>query len=163
VDQSHLLPTEADLNLKLGSYQSDERCSPPLTCSCTSVGSVVLPSPHLDSPGGQVLPPLLTPCRIISPGGPGNKLSNKGGEKRPSSPQSWQQASQKCCRNLNLRYGTLRWFSRKQYFIVPAQTQQTHVQSLSPENQRVSPHIALKVGYRSKKQDLSHTWLHAIL
>jgi hypothetical protein len=38
------------------------------------------------------------------------------------------------CGNFKLRYGTLSQFSRKQCFIVPAQTQQTHVQRLSPKN-----------------------------
>jgi hypothetical protein len=40
--------------------------------------------------------------------------SNKGGDKSPSL-QSWQLAPKKCCRNLKLRYGTLRQFSRKQF------------------------------------------------
>jgi hypothetical protein len=65
-----------------------------------------------------------------------------------------------CSRNLKLRYGTLRQFSRQQHFIVPAQTQQTHVQKLSPENKEVSPYISLQAGYRSKKQSSTHTWLH---
>jgi hypothetical protein len=43
---------------------------------------------------------------------------------------------------------------------VPAQTQQTHVQKLSPENKEVSPYISLQAGYRSKKQSSTHTWLH---
>jgi hypothetical protein len=41
-----------------------------------------------------------------------------------------------CCRNLELRYWTLKQFSRKQHFIVMAQTQWTRVQRLSPENKR---------------------------
>jgi hypothetical protein len=44
-----------------------------------------------------------------------------------------------CCGNLKLRYGTLRQFSRKQRFILLAQTQRTCVQRLSPENKGVSP------------------------
>jgi hypothetical protein len=55
-----------------------------------------------------------------------------------------------------LRYGTLRQFSRKQCFIVPAQTQRIHVQSLSSENKGVSPYITLQAGYRSKEQGLIH-------
>jgi hypothetical protein len=38
-----------------------------------------------------------------------------------------------------LRYGTLQAISRKQHFIVPAQTQQAHVQRLStPDNKGIS-------------------------
>jgi hypothetical protein len=44
--------------------------------------------------------------------------------------------------------------SRKQRFIVPAQTQQTLVQRLRPKNKGVSPDIYLQAGYRSKKQGL---------
>jgi hypothetical protein len=66
----------------------------------------------------------------------------------------------KCCRNLKLRYGTLRQFSRKQHFIVPAQIQQTHVQRLSPKNKKGTPYIPLQAGYRSKKQNSTHIWLH---
>jgi hypothetical protein len=62
-----------------------------------------------------------------------------------------------------LRYGTLRQFSRKQHFTVPAQTQRTHVQRLSPKNKGVSPSIPLQAGYRSKKQGLVHRWLYLIL
>jgi hypothetical protein len=56
-----------------------------------------------------------------------------------------------CCRNLKLRYETLRQFSRKQHFILLAQIQQTRVQRLSPKNKGVSPYIPLQAGYRSKK------------
>jgi hypothetical protein len=56
------------------------------------------------------------------------------------------------CRNLKLRYGTLRQFSRKQHFIVLAQTQQTHVQRLSPKNKGVSPYIPLQASYRAKSK-----------
>jgi hypothetical protein len=65
-----------------------------------------------------------------------------------------------CYRNLKLRWGTLRQFSRKQCFIVLAQTQWTHVQRLSPENKGVPPSIPLQVDYRNKKQSSSHIWLH---
>jgi hypothetical protein len=40
--------------------------------------------------------------------------------------------------------------ARKQCFIVPAQTQQTHVQRLSLENKGVSPYVSLQAGYRGK-------------
>jgi hypothetical protein len=50
-----------------------------------------------------------------------------------------------------------------QCFIVPAQTQQTRVQRLSPENKGVSPYIYLQAGYRSKKQGLIHICLYLIL
>jgi hypothetical protein len=59
--------------------------------------------------------------------------------------------------------GILEAVSRKQHFIVPAQTQQTHVQRLSPKNKGVSPYIPLQAGYRSKKQGLIHRWIYLIL
>jgi hypothetical protein len=61
-----------------------------------------------------------------------------------------------------LRYGTLETISRKQHFIVPAQTQWTYVQRLSPENKGVSPYVPLQAGYGSKKQGLIHIWLYLI-
>jgi C-terminal processing protease CtpA/Prc len=72
-----------------------------------------------------------------------------------------QMSTQKFNRILELRYGTLRQFSWKQCFIVLAQTQWTQVQRQSLENKGVSPDIPLQVGYRSKKQGLTHMWLHA--
>jgi hypothetical protein len=75
--------------------------------------------------------------------------SDKGSDKSQS-PQSWT-IPKKCCGNLKLRYGTLKQFIRKQHFIVPSQTQQTHIQSLSPENKGVSPYTCLQAGYISKK------------
>jgi hypothetical protein len=44
--------------------------------------------------------------------------------------------------------------ARKQCFIVPAQTQWTHVQRLSPENKGVSPYVPLQVGYRGNKIEI---------
>jgi hypothetical protein len=58
---------------------------------------------------------------------------------------------------------TLRKVSRKQHFIVLAQTQQTHVQRLSPKNKKVSPYMPLQAGYRSKKQSSIHIWLYVTL
>jgi len=46
--------------------------------------------------------------------------------------------------------------TRKQHFIVLAQTQWTRVQRLSLENKGVSSYIPLQAGYRSKKQGLTH-------
>jgi hypothetical protein len=66
----------------------------------------------------------------------------------------------KCHGTLELRYGTLRQFSRKQSFMVPAQTQRTCVQRLSPKNKEVSLYTSLQTGYTSKKQSSTHTWLH---
>jgi hypothetical protein len=68
-----------------------------------------------------------------------------------------------CYTNLKLRYGTLRQFSRKKGFIVPAQSQWTCVQRLSPKNKEVSPYISSQAGYRSKKQNSTHIWLHVTL
>jgi hypothetical protein len=42
--------------------------------------------------------------------------------------------------------------ARKQHFILPAQTQRTYVQRLSPENKGVSPYIPFQGGYRGKKK-----------
>jgi hypothetical protein len=47
--------------------------------------------------------------------------------------------------------------------MVLAQTQQTPVQRLSPENKGGLPYIPLQAGYRNKKQSLTHIWLHATL
>jgi hypothetical protein len=41
--------------------------------------------------------------------------------------------------------------ARKQRFIVPAQTQQIGVQTLSPKNKGVSPYVPLQAGYRGNK------------
>jgi hypothetical protein len=68
-----------------------------------------------------------------------------------------------CCGSLLAEIQDSEAISRKQGFIVPAQTQQTHVQRLSPENKGVSLYIPLQGGYRSKKQDLIHIWLYLIL
>jgi hypothetical protein len=54
--------------------------------------------------------------------------------------------------NYKLRYGTLGQLIRKKHFIVPAQTQQSHVYRLSPENKGVSPYIPLQTGYRKKSK-----------
>jgi hypothetical protein len=64
------------------------------------------------------------------------------------------------CWNLNLRYETVRQFTREQRFIVPAQAQQTCVQRLRSENKRISDCIPLQAGYRNKKQSSTHIWLH---
>jgi hypothetical protein len=116
---------------------------------------------HPDSPGGQI--PLLIKLSIgiwwdLLPV-VGRCTSDKGGDKSPSL-QSWQQVPKVCCGNLKLRYGTLRQFTRKQQFIVLAQTQQTCVQRLHPENTEVSPYIPLQARSRSKKQSSIHIWLH---
>jgi hypothetical protein len=103
----------------------------------------------------------LAPGRITSPSSPGNTPEQQG-NKLPS-PLSWQGAPKKCCRNLKLRYKTLRQFSRKQRFIVPAQTQQICVQRLSLKNKGVSPYTPLKAGCRSKMQSSTHIWLHVTL
>jgi hypothetical protein len=42
--------------------------------------------------------------------------------------------------------------ARKQCFIVTAQTQQTHVQKLSPENKGDTLYIPLQAGYRGKEK-----------
>jgi hypothetical protein len=48
---------------------------------------------------------------------------------------------QKCYRILEQRQRAWRQFSRKQHFIVLAQTQWTQVQKLSPENNVALPYI----------------------
>jgi hypothetical protein len=68
-----------------------------------------------------------------------------------------------CCRSLPTEIQAFEANSRKQRFIVQAQTQRTHVQRLSPENKGVSLYLPLQAGYRSKKQGLIHVWLYLIL
>jgi hypothetical protein len=58
----------------------------------------------------------------------------------------------------NLIYNSIK--KNKLCCIVPAQTQWTRVQRLSPENKEVSPYIPLQAGYRSKRQSSTHRWLH---
>jgi hypothetical protein len=40
---------------------------------------------------------------------------------------------------------------------------QIPIQRLSPKNKGALPYIPLQAGYRSKKQSLTHIWLHASL
>jgi hypothetical protein len=54
-----------------------------------------------------------------------------------------RRVSKKCCGNLNLRYRTLRQFSRKQCFIVLAWIQRTRAHRLSLGNKEVLPYIPL--------------------
>jgi hypothetical protein len=84
------------------------------------------------------------------------------------SEQRRQMLKWKYCRRLLAEIGDSEAISRKQHFVVSAQTQQTHIQRLSPENKGVSPYIPLQAGYRGneikkQQQRLAHIWLHAIL
>jgi hypothetical protein len=137
---------------------------PFLHCFLCLMGSIVHPGP---SPWltGRMNPSSGSSCQLP----PGGIFSRWSGDAPRW--QEWWQISlrnprqwvpKKCCRNLKQRYGTLKQFSRKQHFIVSAQTQWTRVRRLSPENKEVSPYIPLQAGYRSKKQSLTHIWLHAI-
>jgi hypothetical protein len=56
-----------------------------------------------------------------------------------------------CYGSLLAEIGDPEAISRKQHFIVPALTQQTPVQRLSPKNKGVSPYIPLQAGYRGIK------------
>jgi hypothetical protein len=114
----------------------------PLAGFCTSLGSIVhpRPSPQLS---GRMIPSSGSNCLLVTSG-----ITFLGGQWdapwwqgrwKPLSLQSQQWAPKKCYGNLKLRYRTLRQFSRKQHFIVPAQTRWTRVQSLNPENKGVSP------------------------
>jgi hypothetical protein len=74
-------------------------------------------------------------CCLLMPGGLlpvvwGMHPGDKGGDKSPF-PQSQQTDPKKCCWNLKMRYRTLRQFSRKQHFIVLAQTQPQGQRSLT--------------------------------
>jgi hypothetical protein len=52
---------------------------------------------------------------------------------------------------------------REAVFIhMSAVAQQTHIQSLSPENKGVLPYILLQAGYRNETQSLTHIWLLVI-
>jgi hypothetical protein len=113
---------------------------------------------HPDSLGGRVLPLDQAVCwhLVGSKGGtPETREMTNHYLCNPSkgAPKKW-------CRNLKLR---LRQFSRKQCFIVPAQTQQTCVQRLSLENKEVSLYVSLQGGYRSKRQGLTYIWLNVTL
>jgi hypothetical protein len=74
-----------------------------------------------------------------------NNQNSKNKTKKPTK-------NNNCCGSLLAEIQDSEANSRKQCFIVPAQTQRTHVQRLSPENKGVSPYISLQAGYRSKKQ-----------
>jgi hypothetical protein len=84
-DHSPLLPPKAGLNSNLGSYQSDEQCSPPLTGCCASPGSLYIwtftPTHWEDEPLLQIklsvgaCSDLLLVVWRLHP-------SNKGGEKK---------------------------------------------------------------------------------
>jgi hypothetical protein len=49
------------------------------------------------------------------------------------------------------------------FISVLAAAQQIHIQRLSPKNKGALPYISLQAGYRSKKQGLTHIWLHTTL
>jgi hypothetical protein len=117
---------------------------------------------HPNSPRNEY--PSRSSCQLV-PGGisswrsGGMHPSDKGGD---NSPSLQSRTPQEMCRSLLAETGTLEAISRRQCFIVPAQTQRTRVQRLSPENKGVSPSIPLQAGYRSKKQGLIHVWLYLI-
>jgi hypothetical protein len=54
-------------------------------------------------------------------------------------------------------------FQETLFIRMPAAAQWIHIQRLSLENKGVSPYIPSQAGYRSKKQDLTHIWLHVTL
>jgi hypothetical protein len=62
-------------------------------------------------------------------------------------------------------WDTWHWGSlvRKQHFIVPTESQWTHVQRLSPQEQRGLTLNTLADSYKSKKQSSTHIWLHVTL
>jgi hypothetical protein len=136
-----------------GSYQSDEQHSPSLASSCTSLDSVVhlRPLPWLT---WKMNPPLDQAVHYHLVGSPPGGLGGCTPVTREvithhlHNPRKW--APKKCCRILLAETRDSEANSRKQHFIVPAQTQQTHVQRLSPENKGISPYIPLQAGYRSK-------------
>jgi hypothetical protein len=86
--------------------------------------------------------------------------SDKGVDKSPSLKSQQMSSPKKCCGNLKVRYRTLRKFSRKQHFIMMAQTQWTHVQRLSPRTKGSCLIYPCKHVTEAKKQSLTHIWLH---
>jgi hypothetical protein len=54
-------------------------------------------------------------------------------------------------------------FSGSNIYLHVSSSSAIHIQRLSPENKGVSPYTALQAGFRSKKQGLTHLWLHATL
>jgi hypothetical protein len=114
------------------------------------------PLPGMTSPSSGSSCPFV-PGRITSLGGLGMHLVTR--EVTNHHLHNPGQAPKKCCRNLKPRYGTLRQFSRKKHFIVSAQTQQTRVQRLSPENKEVSPCVPLQANARFNP----YIWLYVTL
>jgi hypothetical protein len=164
-DQASLLPLRGRPNIwsrVLTSLMSNT----PLAGFCASPGSVVHPRPspwliRRTGPSSGSTHPLV-PHMVTSSGGPEGHTPATGRCKATIS-EIPDTSPQKCCGTLKQRHGTLRQFRRKQCFIMLARTQWNWVQRLSLKNKEVSPYIPLQAGYRSKKQDLTHIWLYAIL
>jgi hypothetical protein len=166
-DQALLMPPGEGLNLNLDSYQSDKQFCPFLAGSSLHWVLLWIQGPHSNSPGRWIPPPPHQAVHWHLVGSPlGGRWethpSDKGGDNSPS-PQSQTIPSRNVAGVCYLRYRTLEAISRKQCFIMPAQTQRIHVQRLSSENKGVSLYIPLQAGYRSKKQGLIHIWLYLIL
>jgi hypothetical protein len=73
------------------------------------------------------------------------------------------QVPKKCRGNLKLRYGTLRQFSRKEHFLVPAQTQRIHFKGWAQRTKR--SHLIYPCKHvteaKSKAQPTyGYMWLH---
>jgi hypothetical protein len=54
-------------------------------------------------------------------------------------------------------------FKEEIFISMPATAKQIHIQRLSPENKGVSAYIRLQASCKSKKEGLTHIWLHATL
>jgi hypothetical protein len=119
----------------------------------------VHPSKALTQLTGRTSPSSGSSCLLV-PGGIFSQQTtgNKGGDKSPSL-QSQQTSPQEMLQESQAEIWDTEAVSRKQHFILLAQTQRTCVQRLSPKNKEVSPYIPLQAGYRSKTQGLIHIWL----
>jgi hypothetical protein len=127
-----------------------------------SPGSVVHPRPspwlarRINTPPDQAV----LWCLVVSP--PGGLVGCTLMTKEVITHQLHNPA-RNCCRSLLAEIQDSEANSRKKHFIVPTQTQWTHVQRLNPENKGVSPYIPFQADHRRKKQGLICIWLYLIL
>jgi hypothetical protein len=59
----------------------------------------------------------------------------------------------------DIQAGKREAFGEVKFISILASAQQIHIQRLSSKNKGALPYIPLQVGYRSKKQGLTHIWL----
>jgi hypothetical protein len=163
-DKAPLLPLRGRSNIQTWVFTSLTG-SGPLPGSCISLGSVVCPRPSTFL-SGRMSPSSVSNCPLASGGITSlGSLGDAQGDKGVKSTIStildeplemlWETQTE-----------TWDTETRKQCFIVLAQTQWTQVQRLSPKSKGISPYVLLQAGYRGKqtnKQSLTHIQLYAII